>query len=249
MGHSIIKNPRRIFAQGYDPTLPDRLALLENNEYRIFYYEPIASGTSGTVTIPSGATIILDQFEGEVDAFVSTIENSNVTGKLPATSGGIVVDVSSFDGSGNWSLTGTPSEYPVALVYVLRINAANYHNLNLDYIVHDEEIKLILVRSISITSSAAPTPNSDTTDQYNITALATDPTFGAPTGSPSNGQKLIIRVKDNGTARTLGFNAAYRFSTDLTAPTTTVINKTLYMGFIYNSVDAKWDCVAMLNNF
>lgn len=103
-------------------------------------------------------------------------------------------------------------------------------------------------RVVSITSSTTPTPNCDTTDQYNITALAGAATFGAPTGTPSGGQKLIIRIKDNGTARALSFNSVFRFSSDLTAPTTTIISKTMYLGFIYNSTDSKWDCVAILDN-
>lgn len=93
-------------------------------------------------------------------------------------------------------------------------------------------------------SSATPTPNCDTDEVYTVTALAAGATFGAPTGTPVNGQKLIIRVKDNGTARTLAFNAIYR-AMGTALPTTTVISKTLYMGFIYNSADSKWDLVAM----
>lgn len=106
----------------------------------------------------------------------------------------------------------------------------------------------ILRRTTSTTSSATPTPDSTNTDLYCLTALATAPTFAAPTGSPSNGQGLMIRIKDNGTARALAYNAIYRASTDLALPSTTVINKTLYMGFIYNSTDTKWDLVAVLNN-
>jgi hypothetical protein len=107
----------------------------------------------------------------------------------------------------------------------------------------------IVRRTTSIASSATPTPDSTNTDLYNITALATAPTFGAPSGAPADGQGLIIRVKDNGTARLLAFNAIYRASSDLPMPTTTIISKTLYMGFIYNSADTKWDLVSVLNNF
>lgn len=104
-------------------------------------------------------------------------------------------------------------------------------------------------RVTSEASNATPTPNADTTDVHIITALAAGATFGAPTGTPTQGQQLIIRIKDNGTARSLGWNAAYRASTDLALPTTTVISKTLYLGFIYNSTDSKWDLLAKLDNF
>jgi hypothetical protein len=98
-------------------------------------------------------------------------------------------------------------------------------------------------------SSATPTPTADTNDQFTVTALAANATVGAPTGTPTDGQRLIIRIKDNGTARTLAFNAIYRASTDLPLPSTTILSKTLYLGFIYNSADTKWDLVALLNNF
>ena len=103
-------------------------------------------------------------------------------------------------------------------------------------------------RTGTVADSATPTPNSDTQDIFTITALAQSTTFGSPTGTPINGQKLIIRIKDNGTARALAWNAIYRASSDLALPTTTVLSKTLYMGFIYNSTDSKWDFVALLNN-
>lgn len=109
--------------------------------------------------------------------------------------------------------------------------------------------KRITKRTSSTASASAPTPDADTTDVYILTALAEAATFGAPSGTPTQGQTLIIRIKDNGTARALSFNAIYRFSSDLAAPTTTVISKTFYLGFIYNSTDTKWDCVAQLNNF
>jgi hypothetical protein len=109
--------------------------------------------------------------------------------------------------------------------------------------------KRITKRTVSITDSAAPTPNSDTTDIYLVTALAQTATFGAPTGTPTEGQQLIIRIKDNATARSLAWNAIYRASSDLALPTTTIVSKTVYLGFMYNSTDSKWDLLSRLNNF
>lgn len=107
-------------------------------------------------------------------------------------------------------------------------------------------------RVTSTTSSATPTPDVDTTDVYILTALAAGATFGAPTGTPTQGQQLIIRIKDNASAQTLSFNSGtggYRASSDLALPTTTVISKTMYLGFIYNATDNKWDLLAKLDNF
>jgi hypothetical protein len=108
--------------------------------------------------------------------------------------------------------------------------------------------KRITSRVGTITSSATPTPTGDDNDIYTITALAEAAAFAAPSGTPTNGQKLIIRIKDNGTARKLSWNAIYRAG-DIPLPTTTVSNKTMYAGFIYNSADSKWDFVSFVNNF
>lgn len=111
-----------------------------------------------------------------------------------------------------------------------------------------QPVMTVKPRETTTTSSATPTPNVDTTDLYTITALAAAATFGAPTGTPSQGQKLTIRMKDNGTARALTWNAIYRAGTDVALPTTTVLSKTLYCGFMYNSTDTKWDLLAVTNN-
>lgn len=93
----------------------------------------------------------------------------------------------------------------------------------------------------SVTTSV--TIAADTTDIYIITAQAGACLFNNPSGSVSNGRPLMIRVKDNGTARALTYGAQFR-AIGLTLPATTVISKTLYMLFIYNSTDTKWDMVA-----
>lgn len=104
-------------------------------------------------------------------------------------------------------------------------------------------------RITSEASNATPTPNIDTTDVHIVTALAAGAVFAAPTGTPVQGQQLIIRIKDNGAARSLGWNGIYRASTDLALPTTTILGKTIYCGFIYNFTDTKWDLLAKLDNF
>ena len=65
-----------------------------------------------------------------------------------------------------------------------------------------------------------------------------------PTGTPTQGQKLILRIKGNGTIRALAWNAIYR-QIGVVLPTSTVAGKYLYAGFIYNSTDTRWDCVAL----
>ena len=96
----------------------------------------------------------------------------------------------------------------------------------------------------TIASSATLTPNIDEYDQETITALAAALTVNAPTGTASNGMRLIIRIKDNGTARAITWNAIYR-AIGVTLPSTTTISKTLYVGCIYNATDTQWDVIAV----
>jgi len=104
--------------------------------------------------------------------------------------------------------------------------------------------KRINLRVSSTASTSSLTVDSDTTDQAVITALAAGLTVNAPTGTPVNGQKLTIRIKDNGTARSIGWNAAFR-AIGVTLPTTTVISKVVYIGCIYNSDETIWDVVSV----
>lgn len=98
----------------------------------------------------------------------------------------------------------------------------------------------------SVASSATPTPTGGSKEnEYYLTALAAAAEFAAPSGTPANGNTLIIRIKDNATARALTYNVIYR-AVGVTLPTTTVISKTIYIGAIYNSADSKWDCVSVV---
>ena len=105
--------------------------------------------------------------------------------------------------------------------------------------------KLLNVNSNSTSSTSSLTVDADTNDMYIVTALAAAMTINAPTGSfLVNGQKLTLRIKDNGSARALTWNAIFR-AIGVTLPTTTTASKLLYVGCIYNATDTKWDVVAV----
>lgn len=98
----------------------------------------------------------------------------------------------------------------------------------------------------TVASAATITPTADTSDQYNVTALATAATIAAPSGTPVDGQRLVLRFEDNGTGRALTWttsSGAYR-AVGVTLPTTTVANRVTYVGCIYNAQDVFWDVVA-----
>lgn len=102
----------------------------------------------------------------------------------------------------------------------------------------------------NVASSAAPAPQGDARENYlDITALATTASFSAPSGTAVNHNTLLVRIKDNGTVRTLSWNAIYRAGSDFALPTTTVAGKTMYIMFVYNSADSKWDCTGLTQGF
>lgn len=106
-----------------------------------------------------------------------------------------------------------------------------------------------IVSAASYTTDTGTSLDVSTCDIFIVTAQAGALKFNNPSGTPVQGEKLMIRIKDNGTARALTYDTQFRASSDLALPTTTVLSKTLYMGFIYNSTDTKWDLIAVLNNF
>jgi hypothetical protein len=99
-------------------------------------------------------------------------------------------------------------------------------------------------RTSSTASTATLTPDISAFDQYNLTAQAAGLTVEAPTGTPVDGNKLIIRILDNGTPQTITWNATYTVIGP-TLPTTTTANKMIYVGCVYNSTNTRWDVIAL----
>jgi len=99
-------------------------------------------------------------------------------------------------------------------------------------------------RASSSASPATLTPDIQAADQYGVTALANALTINAPTGTPVDGNKLMFRILDNGTARALTWDATYTVI-GTTLPTTTTANKTTYVGCVYNANNTRWDVVAV----
>jgi len=104
-----------------------------------------------------------------------------------------------------------------------------------------ELAKLPVVQSV--VSAATVTPVA-TNDIVVITAQAAGLTLANPTGTWNQGQPLMIRIKDNGSARTIAYDTKYR-AIGVTLPTTTTASKTTYLGVIYNATDDKFDVMGV----
>jgi hypothetical protein len=96
----------------------------------------------------------------------------------------------------------------------------------------------------STANSATPTLNTDSYDMMVITGQSAAITSFTTnlTGTPVNGQKLIISITGTG-AIAITWGASFESST-VTLPSTTVTTARLDVGFIWNVATSKWRCVA-----
>ena len=189
-------------------------------------------------------------------------EISAITAKATPTSSDILLIEDAADSNNKKKITigDLPATSDTNAVHV---NAANEitaitEKTSVDnqdeFIIEDSEASYVkksitrknIVKPIvnSIATTATLTPNIDENEQEDVTDLASALTIAAPTGTPSTGMKLVIRLTDNGTNRALTFNNIYR-AIGVTLPTTTTADKILYIGCIYDEAGSKWDVVAI----
>lgn len=105
--------------------------------------------------------------------------------------------------------------------------------------------KRIQPRLVSVTQAATPAINSDNGDIFTITGLAQNITSMTTnlTGSPVDGQKMEIRITDNGTGRTISWGASFA-STTVTLPSATTMSTRLRVGLEWDATASAWACVA-----
>ena len=101
--------------------------------------------------------------------------------------------------------------------------------------------KRINPRVQSVANAATITPNADTNDCVDITAIAQAFTIANASGTPVNFQRMVIRIKDNGTPRAITFGSDYTPG-GVSLPSITVASKILNLLFSYNTANSlnKW---------
>lgn len=89
------------------------------------------------------------------------------------------------------------------------------------------------VKTSSTTSTATLTPSNATATNYYLTAQEESLTIANPTLDV--GQRIVIWIKDDGTARAISFGSGYKVFVGNPLPTTTVVGK--WMQIIIDKVD------------
>jgi hypothetical protein len=134
----------------------------------------------------------------------------------------------------------TPDDYPFVNCFII--------GLDTDFLLKKMDSNGVVtiigdcsINEQSIVTSATVTPTI-INDIVVITAQTTAVLFANPTGTPVQGQVILVRIKDDGTARAITFDTQYR-AVGVLLPTTTIAGKITYFSMIYNSTDTKWDVV------
>lgn len=234
---------------GISPADNARITVLENNEYKVTYYEVI-SGTSGSLTVPSQATINAGEFGLSGNAILSKIDGSNKpTFQSPTTSAGVVVTASLNVSTGAWTASGTYTDANVALIYSIKIKAVYYSNLTYNNII--ETVNLNGITKFSYTDTVLGTATSGTGNQFSKSVLipANTVSNGAlnikgravKSGSLSYGWlNIYINTANNlsgakhlGQINSAGGNTLANFAIDRTIP----IQSNSFVTFIVNTTN------------
>jgi len=220
-----------------------------------------AGTTTITGTYPSFTISSADQFFGTVTSVggTGTVNGITLTGTVTAsgslTLGGTLSGVSltsqvtgtlpvANGGTGQTTLTGVVIGNGASAFTTVTAPSGVIVGTTDTQTLTDKRINPRVVAASG--TSGNLTINGDTTDVYKAEGLTGAITFLLPSGTPVDGQKLMIRLEDNGTARGITWTTsagAFR-AMGITLPTTTVATKITYVGCVYNTTDSFWDAVA-----
>lgn len=211
--------------------------------------QEIIDGAGGAFVPYTGATANVDLGTFHLDAGKGTFSHNGSTDTLTAnhTSGAGIGLLITKGGNNEGLKVNKTSGSGNAATIIGTLEATTLvktGGLATEFLMADGTVTTFMnPRVQSVTSSATVTPTS-TNDLVKITAQAAGLTLANPTGTFAEGQSLIIRIKDNGTARSIAYGSDYR-AIGVTLPTTTVLSKTTYLGIIFNDTDTKWDVVGV----
>ena len=186
------------------------------------YY--LATNPAGYITSSASIT---GSANNTTYAFGKTEANLNVNSAVYSTNSSFA-----FTANNTVNLNGQPASY-----------YSNATNIGTGTLAWE---RLPTVRVVSITDAISITVNADITDvatQIN-TQVAGTLTINAPTGTPRDGQKFILKIKSSA-VQIFSWDVTFGGSRDMTLPSYTSGSSLIdYMGFQYDSISTKWHMLA-----
>lgn len=220
--------------------LSGRITTLEDLTHEYEIWENIASGTSGTVTLPAHGTIVLDQYEGAGDCLI--VKCDGTTGRpiddIARTADGTII-TGTLDLAGNYTLSGTPSGYPVALIFQIELAEKYKGELDNSRILNETTIpsadRTTFNNTVSLLSPSVVSVQ-DAIDDIRTVPTRYHGVVSLPTITDNlNGTVALGAGVVNFAVTANGDGAIRRMNTPATNPVTLTDNITNYVYANYNS--------------
>ena len=112
-------------------------------EYEV--YQIITNGTTGEAQIPKGAKIVLGKYAGKDNCLLVKVDEETffpVDEPVEDFNNNIVT--ASLDEDGNYTMYGTPNEYPVALIYRIETTWEYLRYINFHLVVQEDRVQSAL---------------------------------------------------------------------------------------------------------
>lgn len=206
--------------------------------------------TSATIARTDAANTFIGASTATSWVFTTPILGTPTSGTLTNCTGlpiaGLVASTSTAIGVGSIEL-GAASDTTIARVSagVISVEGVTVDTISATNTLTNKRITPRVLSASAYTTDTGSSINGDTQDMFIVTAQTGALKFNNPSGTPTDGQKLIISVASSTTsARALTWDTAYG-STTVTLPTTTAATTvTLTIGFIWSTSKSLWQCVA-----
>lgn len=216
------------------------------------YYTPSGAPSTGSA---GDSAVVRGEFLLIAAGFDKLPALSGNAGKVVVINGGgtgLTVTTGTLALAGNLATTGAFNTTFVQGA-TISVSLPTQSGLTLATLTGTETFtnKRVTPRVVAMADATSFTPTGDSADvntHANTQGVGTL-TVNAPSGTPTDGQRLVLRVKSTN-VQTYSWNAIYRGSVDIPLPTASSgASKADYMSFIYNSADTKWDLVGLVAGF